>query len=96
MNAEEFMQDHADRACAGRIAEVMADLSPEALGQVGALMAGGPNPPKANSVVARGREGDDHIFDVTYTGDGDAKASMREWVRQMDGTWKIVKLAKPL
>jgi hypothetical protein len=32
---------------------------------------------------------------VTYTGDGEAKVSMRETVRKMDGTWKIVKLEAP-
>lgn len=95
MNAQEFMQGHADKACAGKIAEIMADLTPDALGQLGPLMVGGPNPAKANSVTVVSQSGDDHIFDVTYTGDGDAKASMRETVRQIDGTWKIVKLEKP-
>ena len=94
MTAEEFMKAHAEKACSGRIAEIMADLTPEALGQVGALMAGGPNPPKENSVVPVSQNGDDYIFDVTYTGDGKA-ASMRETVRQIDGTWKIVALTTP-
>ena len=96
MDAQEFMQKHADSAVAGKIQEVLADLTPEAMGQVGPLMAGGPNPAKANTVVPVGVEGDDHIFDVTYTGDGGASASMREWVRKNEeGIWKIVKLAKP-
>lgn len=94
MNAQEFMQDHADKACTGRIAEIMADLTPDALGQLGPLMVGGPNPPKANTVTPVSQSGDDHVFDVTYTGDGDATASMRETVRQIDGTWKIVNLEK--
>jgi len=95
MTAEEFMRGHAEKACSGRIAEIMGDLTPEALAQVGALMAGGPNPPKGNTVVPVRQDGDDYIFDVTYTGDGGASASMRETVRQIDGTWKIVKLVKP-
>lgn len=95
MTAEEFMREHANKACTGRIAEIMGDLTPAALGQVGALMAGGPNPPKANTVVPVSQNGDDYVFDVTYTGDGDAKASMRETVRQIDGTWKIVAFTKP-
>ena len=94
MTAEEFMREHANKACSGRIAEIMGDLTPEAMGQVGALMAGGPNPPKENSVVPVSQNGEDYVFDVTYTGDG-ATASMRETVRQIDGTWKIVNLAKP-
>jgi hypothetical protein len=70
MNAQEFMQGHADKACAGKIGEIMADLTPESLAQVGPLMAGGPNPAEANSVVSRGQDGEDHVFDVTYTGGG--------------------------
>lgn len=94
MDAKEFMQLHADNAVAGKMAEVMKDLTPEALAQVGPLMAGGPNPLEANSVVPRGQEGEDFIFDVTYTG-GDKSVSMREWIRNVAGTYKIVKLEKP-
>jgi hypothetical protein len=95
MDAREFMQGHADKACAGRIAEIMGDLTPEAMVQVGPLMAGAPNPLKTNTVVPVSRSGDDHIFDVTYAGDGGATVSMRETVRQIDGVWKIVKLERP-
>jgi hypothetical protein len=94
MTAEEFMQEHANKACTGRIAEIMGDLTPEAMGQVGALMAAGPNPPQSNTVVPVSQNGDDYVFDVTYSGDGKS-ASMRETVRQIDGTWKIVSLVKP-
>ena len=45
-------------------------------------------------MVSRGQDGDDHVFDVTYTG-GDKSVSMREWVRNVGGTFKIVKLEKP-
>lgn len=95
MTAEEFMRDHADKASSGRIPEILSDLTPEAMGQLGPLMAGGPNPPKGFDVKAVSASGDDHVFDVTYTGDGDARVSMRETVRQVDGTWKIVKLEAP-
>ena len=95
MDAQEFMQGHADKAVEGKIAEIMGDLTPEAMGQLGPLMAGAPNPVKSNKVVAVGSEGDDHLFDVTYTGEG-GTVSMREWVRKNDaGVWKIVKLDKP-
>ena len=73
----------------------LGDLTPDAMQQVMPLMAEGPNPATGNSVSAVGTEGDDHIFDVTYTGDDGKSATMREWVRHMDGKWKIVKLAKP-
>jgi hypothetical protein len=95
MNAQEFMQAHADNACAGKIPEVMKDLTPEALAQLGPLMAGAPNPLKTNEVVAVSQNGDDHIFDVTYFGDDGKSVSMRETIRQIDGTWKIAGLAAP-
>lgn len=95
MDAQEFMQGHADKACAGRIAEIMGDLTPDALAQVGPLMAGAPNPLKTNTVVPVSKSGGDHIFDVTYAGDGGGTVSMRETVRQIDGVWKIVKLERP-
>lgn len=94
MDASEFMQTHANNAVEGKIQLVLADLTPESMAQVGPLMAGGPNPVKGNSVVPVSQSGDDHIFDVTYTGDG-GSVSMRETVRQVDGTWKIVKVEKP-
>lgn len=95
MNAEEFMRDHAEKASTGRIPEILGDLTPEAMAKLGGLMAGGPNPPKAYEVTPVSQSGDDHIFDVTYTGDGDTKVSMRETVREIDGKWRIVDLAKP-
>lgn len=95
MDAREFMQGHADKAVAGKIPEVMADLTPDSLAQVGALMAGGPNPIKSNSVVPVSEEGGTHIFDVTYHGDDGKSVSMRETVKQIDGVWKIVNLTSP-
>lgn len=68
MDAREFMQGHAAKACEGRIPEIMGDLTPEALAQLGPLMAGAPNPLKTNTVVPVSQNGGDHIFDVTYTG----------------------------
>src|SRR5581483_2499030 len=60
MTAEEFMRNHADKASSGRIGEILGDLTPEAMTQVMPLMADGPNPPTGNTVVARGRDGDDY------------------------------------
>jgi hypothetical protein len=95
VDADEFMRGHADKASSGRIPEVLGDLTPEAMAQLPALMAGGPNPPTGNEVVARGQDGGDHVFDVTYTGDGGASITVREYVRQIDGAWKIARLEKP-
>ena len=95
MNAQEFMQAHADNACAGRIAEVMKDLAPEALAQLPALMAGAPNPIKTNKVVPVSESAGDYVFDVTYFGEDGKSVSMRETIRQIDGTWKIAALNAP-
>jgi hypothetical protein len=94
MDAREFMQGHADKAVAGKIPEIMGDLTQEAMAQLPALMAGAPNPMKANSVVPVRESDGEHIFDVTYSGDN-GTVTMRETVKQVDGTWRIVKLEKP-
>ena len=95
MDAQEFMQLHADNAVAGKMAEVIKDLTPESMAQVGPLMAAGPAKATSNKVVAVGQEADGHIFDVTYTGDDGKSATMRETVKQVDGVWKIVNLTAP-
>lgn len=95
MEAQEFMQGHADKACAGKIPEIMGDLTPEAMAQLMPLVAGGPNPVKTNNVTAVRADGNEPVFDVTYAGDGGATITLRETLRQMDGVWKIVKLEKP-
>lgn len=95
MTAEEFMKRHADLACEGKIAEIMGDLTPDALGQAGTLMAGAPQPFLGNSVSRVASSGGDEVFDVTYTADGGASFSMRETVRQVNGEWKIVNLERP-
>jgi len=51
MDAREFMQGHADKAVAGKIPEILADLTPEAMASLPALMAGAPNPLKGSSIV---------------------------------------------
>jgi hypothetical protein len=95
MEALEFMQGHADKACAGKIPEIMGDLTPAAMAQLGPLMAGAPNPVKTNTVKTVSQDGDTFIFDVTYAGEDGKTVSMRETVKQVDGTWKIVNLAAP-
>lgn len=90
------MQGHANKACAGKVAETFAEATPEAIGQARGLMEGFQYPPTSNHVVAIGTEGGDHVFDVTYTGDSGARLSMREWVRKSDdGGWKIVRVENP-
>jgi hypothetical protein len=93
--AEAFMRGHAEKASSGRIPEIIGDLTPDAMAQLPALMACGPNPPTGYNVAPVSQNGEEYVFDVTYTGDGDAKVTMRETVRQIDGTWKIAKLEKP-
>jgi hypothetical protein len=95
MDAREFIQAHADNACAGKIAQVIGDLTPEAMGQLGPLMAGAPNPVKSHTIVPVKDDGTEFVFDVTYSGDDGKSVALRDTVREVDGTWKIVKLEKP-
>lgn len=94
MDAEEFIKQHAENVVAQKMGDVMKDLTPEALAQVMPLMATAPNPVTGSSIVSKGQQGDDHVFDVTYSGDS-GSVSLRDSVRQIDGTWKIVNIAKP-
>lgn len=93
--ALEFMQRHADGAVAGKMAEIMGDLTQDAMSGLMPLMGSLPNPATGNKVVPVSQNGDDYIFDVTYTGDGGKAGTMRETVRQIDGVWKIVAIAAP-
>ncbi len=95
MTAEEFMRDHAEKACTGRVAEILGDITPEAMSQLMPLMAGGPNPPTGNRVTPVCQSGEEHVFHVTYTGDGGKSVTLRETLRQIDGAWKIVQLEEP-
>jgi len=95
MDAREFMQVHADNAVAGKMAEVMKDLTPESMQQVMPLMAGAQQPFTGNRVEPRGQDGDAYYFDVTYTDSAGKDFAMRETIKQVDGTWKIVHLEKP-
>ena len=95
MDAEAFMKDHADKASSGRVAEIMGDLTPEAMQQLMPLMAGGPTAATSNSVKPVSSANGDHIFDVTYSDNDGKSVSMRETVRELDGKWRIVKLEKP-
>ena len=56
MEAIEFMQLHADNAVAGKMPDVLKDLTPESMTQVGGLMAGAAQPFKANKVEPKGQK----------------------------------------
>jgi hypothetical protein len=94
-DAEAFMRGHAEKASTGRVAEILGDLTPDAMQQLMPIAATLPNPATGYDVAPVSNSGDDHIFDVTYTGEGDKSATMRETVRQIDGTWRIVNIEKP-
>ncbi|MBF6599110.1 MAG: hypothetical protein IVW36_01220 [Dehalococcoidia bacterium] len=93
--AETFMRGHAEKASSGRVAEILGDLTPDAMQQLMPMAAGLPNPATGYDIAAVSSSGDDHVFDVTYTGEGDKSATMRETVRQVEGAWRIVKIEKP-
>ena len=94
MDAEAFMRGHAEKAAAGKIPEVLPDLTPEAMQQLMPMAGSLPNPVTGYDVAAISSAGGDFLFDVTYTGDGKSM-TMRETVRDVDGTWRIVKIDTP-
>ena len=94
MEALEFIQLHADNAVAGKRAEVIADLTAEAMQQAGAAFAGSPNPLTGNSVKPAGQDGDAQLFDVTYSGENGASITLRDKVEQIGGAWKITGISR--
>jgi len=95
MDAEAFIRGHAEKASSGRVTEILADLTPEAMQQIMAMAAEMPNPATGYSMVTVSNGDGQAVFDVTYTGEGGKTFTIRDHVSQIDGAWRIVKIEKP-
>ena len=91
MTAEEAAHRHAKAAVAGNLAQLMSDLTPEALA---GLMAqggagGGFQQPSAYELKLHGQEGEDYLFDITYAGPA-GSVTLRDRFRLIGEQWKVV------
>lgn len=91
ITAEEAAHRHARAAVAGNLAQLMADLTPQALATLMAQGGAGTGfqQPRGYELKLHGQEGNDYIFDITYAGPiGDV--TLRDRFSRIGDQWKIV------
>ncbi len=85
----EAITENLEAIVAGNFGRVMADLSPEAMMQMGS--GGGGMSMGATftgfAILKQTQDGDDHVFVIEMQGEQPAKLEAR-W-REMGGAWKI-------
>lgn len=94
-SAREATDRTADAVMTGNLAQVMADLTPEALAQMMTLgsAAGGLSPAQMPSIEGyeiedRGAEGDAEVFHITFRSSVGTATLKAAW-KQVMGQWKI-------
>jgi hypothetical protein len=104
--AREAAERNARAVMTGNLAQLMADISPEALNQMMQMASqaqadgslGGLNLAALPSVEGYeltevGRDGDDEVFHVTFHSTAGSATLMTKW-RQLMGQWKIVGIGR--
>lgn len=93
VEAEQFMRIHALKVMTGAVAPTIIDLTPEATTDALALGARGlarTRDVRLERVAAGDRA---PVFDVTYA-DGTRAITLRETLREVDGSWKIARIER--
>ena len=89
---EEAVTRNCQALMTGNIAQIFADMTPEAMAKLaaqgGGAMSGGLPQLTSYDVVSRSQEGDDHLYDVRFHGQPSFGVKAR-W-RELDGQWKLV------
>ena len=90
---EEAVTRNCQALMTGNIAQIFADMTPEAMAKLataapGGGMAGGMPQLTSYDIVSREQEGDDHLYDVQFRGDQSFGVKAR-W-REVAGVWKLV------
>lgn len=94
ITVEEAVTRNCQALLAGNIAQLFADMTPEAMAKL--VQAGGGQMPMGGvmptltgyEVVSRSQDGDDHLYDVQVSGSVNFGVKTR-W-REIAGAWKIV------
>jgi hypothetical protein len=80
---------------AGNYAQILMDLTPQAMTKLsqsltqGGVQMGGPLPKlTAYEIVSRAQEGDEHFYDVRFS--GDVRLGVRARWKAIDNSWKLV------
>ena len=91
ISVEEAVTRNCQALLAGNIAQIFADMTPEAMAKMASAgaggMAGGLPQLTSYDVVSRVQEGDDHLYDVQFHGTPSFGVKAR-W-REIAGQWKI-------
>ena len=104
--AREAAERNAQAVMSGNLAQLMADISPEALNQMmqmasqaqadgslgGLNLASMPNV-TGYELTEAGKDGEDEVFHVTFHSTAGSATLMTKW-RQMMGQWKIVGIGR--
>ena len=93
ISAEEAVRRNCEALIAGNIAQIFADMTPEAMAKLATAAPGGGMGgamPQLTSfdIVSREEDGDDHLYDVQFHGDQNFGVKAR-W-REIAGVWKLV------
>ena len=97
ISVEDAVRRNADALIAGNIAQLFTDMTPEAMTKLsqmaGAGMAAAPpgSPmPKLTGyeIVSREQDGDDHVYDVRFS--GDIHFGVKNRWREINNQWKLV------
>jgi len=94
--AEIGVEDAVTRNCqaliTGNIAQIFADMTPEAMAKMASqsagAMSGGMPALTSYEIISRAQEADDHLYDVRFFGQPSFGVKAR-W-REVDGQWKLV------
>ncbi len=97
VSVEDAVKRNADALIAGNIAQLFTDITPEAMTKLtqmagtmmGAAQAGSPMPKLTSyEIVSREQDGDDHIYDVRFS--GDVQFGVKNRWREVNEQWKLV------
>jgi hypothetical protein len=92
VSVEEAVERNCQALLTGNIAQIFADMTPEAMAKLaaagGGAMSGGIPQFTGYEVVSREQDGDDHLYDVRFSGDQNFGVKAR-W-REIAGQWKLV------
>ena len=95
--AREAAERNATAVMAGNLAQVMADITPQALQQMMQLGSGGNLAPQSMPSITGyridevGREGDAELFHVTFESPAGTATLATRW-EQVMGQWKITEI----
>ena len=89
---EEAVTRNCQALMTGNIAQIFADMTPEAMAKIaqlgGGAMTGTMPALTSYDIVERSQDGDDHLYDVRFHGQPSFGVKAR-W-RELGGQWKLV------